>query len=163
MYCCLVPQYASSFLLVKWGFLNPPHWLLSRIIHVPYWALLATWIGFTITSWLSHRVSFNLHIEVAWGLLESGCGGAPSTLGVSEALAFLVHWDLTGNPSLFPVSKVLALALQCMNISIYHSKKVSFPPLIEKGWVLSQIFSPFVGVILWFLSRSVILFSILGF
>ena len=31
----------SPFLLVKWGFLYPPHWLLSRMIYVPYWALLA--------------------------------------------------------------------------------------------------------------------------
>lgn len=85
-------------------------------------------------SWLSHMVSFSLHIEVAWGLLESGCSGVPSTLWVvSEALGFLAHWDLNGNTSLFPANKVLALVLKCVNVSIYHIKKVSFPPLIGKG------------------------------
>lgn len=134
---CIVTLFLSmfpSFLLVNWGFLYPPHWLLSRIISVPYWALLTTWIDFTIMSWLSHMVSFNLHIEVAWGLLESGCGGAASTVWViSEALGFLAHWDLNGNTSLFPANKVLALVLKCINISIYHIKKVSFSPLIGKG------------------------------
>lgn len=57
----------------------------------------------------------------------------PAHWVVSEALAFLAHWDLNGNTSLFPVNKVLALILQCINISIYHIKKVSFPPLIGKG------------------------------